>query len=167
MIDLRCKLLRQKIFKCLDWNSRIELNLTLKPEDRIGTKLKKISIERHENFIIFKTLKSKLTRFESLGNNTDDLIKKIKIFIDIILSFKNPRFYSFVLGNQSLKETIMQKCSEFSCESTYRYLILSDSNKALMNQSISTCFIIRSFLKKKDKLQSWSETRFAEPIVIT
>jgi hypothetical protein len=32
MIDLRSELLRQKIFKCLDWNSRIELNLTLKPE---------------------------------------------------------------------------------------------------------------------------------------
>jgi hypothetical protein len=163
MIGLTSELVRQKVFKYLDWNSRIEFNLILRPEDRIGTKLKKISIDRHENFIIFKTLQSKLNRFERANN---DLIIKVKIFIDIILSFKNPRFYSFVLGNKSLKETIMQKCSEFSCESNYRYLILSDSNKALINQSISACFIIKSFLKKKDKLQSWGETRFVRPIVI-
>jgi hypothetical protein len=163
MIGLTSELVRQKIFKYLDWNSRIEFNLILRPEDRIGTKLKKISIDRHENFIIFKTLQSKLNRFERANN---DLIIKVKIFIDIILSFKNPRFYRFVLGNKSLKETILQKCNEFSCETSYRHVILTDSNKNWIKQSISACFIIKSFLKKKDKLQSWGETRFVRPIVI-
>ena len=48
LIDIPKHVLHENIFKNLDWNSRINFNLSLHPRLRMGIRLNKTQIEIHE-----------------------------------------------------------------------------------------------------------------------
>lgn len=94
---------------CLDYDSRIQFNLSLPPAERMCRRMRKDDIMSHELCVMTKLVMSQVTFI----NDTTHVKKKSLRLIDMINSFrKGQRGVPLIQNNPGLAEVIVGKLHE-------------------------------------------------------
>ena len=159
LIDIPKHVLHENIFKNLDWNSRINFNLSLHPRLRMGIRLNKTQIEIHEMYAITTHLTYRFSVFRELLPN-DRIILLLKTF----KLCKRPRFLNFILGTSLFRAAFIEKLNNFqSVES-----IMKDDptlDLKLVKQLVTTSLIMKYYIKSKEDFPQ-NDIRKLAPICV-
>lgn len=103
--ELPLDVIRCFIFSCLDYNSRINMNLCLPRWDRIPTKMNKQSVDKFDQNVRVELISGLLRRQETSG---DRLTNAIPIF----KTLRHPLFFRLIKEHSFFKSTVVRKISE-------------------------------------------------------
>lgn len=103
--ELPLDVIRCFIFPCLDYNSRINLNLCLPTWDRIPTKMNKQSVDKFDQKVRVDLISGLLRRQETSGHN-------ITIVIHIFKTLRCPLFFRLIKEHSLFKTSVVRKISE-------------------------------------------------------
>jgi hypothetical protein len=146
-MDILSPNLKKNVYDMLDWNSRLNLNLTLPPKERIGLKFKKIDIQRHEVYVMTRLIKNRLDSCQIQRAFKD----KIKHFINIFKLCKDPRILHFIIQFNDLRATFIQKMNAFS-DITLLTRIYPELELDDIKNLVSTSTIMKHYLQKQKKV---------------
>jgi hypothetical protein len=108
--ELPHDVIRSFIFPCLDYNSRINLNLCLPTWDRIPTKMNKQSVDKFDKEIRTKVISDQLTRQQSIPSR--DSNNRIIITTHIFETLRCPLFFRLIKEHLPFKTTVVAKIDE-------------------------------------------------------
>ena len=103
--ELPLDIIREYIFPCLDYDSRINLNLCLPPWDRLSKKMDRASVETHDRLAATATVKEYLKKLDWIWTPTD----RYKLIIKMFSLFFKPRYQNMASYNLEFRRTIFER----------------------------------------------------------
>jgi hypothetical protein len=108
--ELPHDVIRCFIFPCLDYNSRINLNLCLPTWDRIPTKMNKQSVDKFDKEVRTKVISDQLKRQERIA--LSDSNNRIIIATHIFETLRCPMFFRLIKEHLAFKTCVVAKINE-------------------------------------------------------
>jgi len=144
--ELPHDVIRSFIFPCLDYNSRINLNLCLPTWDRIPTKMNKQSVDKFDKEVRTKAISDLLKRQET--SLRDDRITNA---IHIFETLRRPLFFRLIKEHLAFKTCVIAKIDQ----------LLHDLRNLRADVKTKTKFRyeVRALRKMIDKNGSYNESR--------
>ena len=108
--ELSLDVIRVYIFPCLDYESRINLNLCLPSWDRLSRRIDKKSMEMHD----FKVVSQAITCVQyKILDSYEDTTEIFTLFTKLLKMHLLPRYFNIISSNDGYRNVTIRKISEF------------------------------------------------------
>ena len=115
MDNIPMDVIRYELFPFLDFESRINLNQCLPPQDRVSKKFDKAFIEAHQRDIYISMIRVYLYQIDEISAYD----KKFKTISKMLKLLQTPAYIAFTNKHLHFRQAVLNKAAELRNHTTY------------------------------------------------